>query len=35
VPGPGHANETAGLFEALSVSGVALLVSTVRRPPTA
>ena len=29
--GPNHANETAGTFEALALSGVALLVSTVRR----
>lgn len=28
--GPGHANETAGVFEALALSGVALLVAATR-----
>jgi hypothetical protein len=29
--GPNHANETAGVFEALALSGVALLVAATRR----
>jgi uncharacterized membrane protein len=33
--GPNHANETAGVFEALALSGVALLVAAARRHPTA
>jgi hypothetical protein len=28
--GPNHANETAGIFEALAISGVALLVAGTR-----
>jgi uncharacterized membrane protein YphA (DoxX/SURF4 family) len=30
--GPNHANETAGVFEALAISGVALLVAGTRSP---
>jgi uncharacterized membrane protein YphA (DoxX/SURF4 family) len=32
ISGPGHANETAGVFEALALSGVALLVAGLPRP---
>jgi hypothetical protein len=30
--GPNHANETAGVFEALAISGVALMVAGTRAP---
>lgn len=33
IAGPGHAVETAGVFEALALSGVALLVAAVSPPP--
>jgi uncharacterized membrane protein len=31
VTGPGHADETAGVFEALAVSGIALMIAGLRR----
>jgi uncharacterized membrane protein len=33
VAGPNHANETAGVFEALAISGVAVLVAATRATP--